>query len=84
MAATLEKAEIELKKKIALRLIELRESTGKRQIDFAYDLGMDKQTLNRLEKGRGATIYTVYKVCKFMGMTLSQFFDSPLFKDAKK
>ncbi|MEO5563667.1 MAG: helix-turn-helix transcriptional regulator [Chitinophagaceae bacterium] len=84
MSGNLDKSDIELKKKIALRLKELRESSGKNQTEFAYDLGIDKQTLYRLEKGRGASIYTIYKVCKLRGMSLSQFFDSSVFKELKK
>jgi transcriptional regulator with XRE-family HTH domain len=84
MAGSLDKTDIELRNKIAERLKELRESSGKNQTEFAYDLGIDKQTLYRLETGRGATIYSINKFCKVRGITLSQFFDSPLFKETKK
>ena len=84
MAGNLDKTDIELRKKIALRIKELRQSSGKNQTEFAYDLGIDKQTLYRLENGRGATIYSINKFCKVREITLSQFFDSPLFKDSKK
>jgi DNA-binding XRE family transcriptional regulator len=84
MAGNLDKTDIELRKKIALRFKGFREASGKNQTEFAYDIGMDKQTWYRLEKGRGATIYTINKFCKTQGITVSQFFDSPLFKEPKK
>ena len=83
MAGSLDNIDVELREKIAERIKELRESSGKNQTEFAYDLGIDKQTLYRLETGRGATIYSINKFCKIRGITLSQFFDSPIFKDSK-
>jgi transcriptional regulator with XRE-family HTH domain len=84
MAGSLDKIDIDLRKKIAERIKELRESSGKNQTEFAYDLGIDKQTMYRIESGRGATIYSINKFCKARGITLSHFFDSPLFKDSSK
>ncbi|AXY77958.1 XRE family transcriptional regulator [Paraflavitalea soli] len=81
MAERLSKDDAKLKDKIASRLKEIRESTGKNKTEFAYDLGVDKQVVSRLENGRGATIYTIDKYCKVMGITLSDFFDSPLFAE---
>ena len=81
MAGSLDKIDIELRDKIAQRIKELRESSGKSQTEFALELGIDKQTLHRLETGRGATIYSINKFCKVRGITLSQFFDSPIFID---
>ncbi|MBO9564892.1 MAG: helix-turn-helix transcriptional regulator [Niastella sp.] len=80
MAVILGKDDLRLRKQISARLKALRESTGKNKVDFAYELGIDKQALYRLEKGEGATIYTINKYCKYLEMTLSEFFDSPLFK----
>jgi len=84
MAGSLDKIDIALREKIAQRIKELRESSGRNQTEFADDLGIDKQTLYRLESGRGATIYSINKFCKVRGITLSEFFDSPLFKEFKK
>jgi hypothetical protein len=84
MGRELDKMDQELKKRIAMRCKELRIESGKNQTDFAYDYGKDKQTQNRLEGGRGATIYSIYEYCKASGITLSHFFDSPLFGEAKK
>lgn len=74
MAGNLDKDDVELKTKIAIRIKELRKSSGKKQTEFAYDLGIDKQSLNRLENGRGATVYTIYRICKALDISLSQFF----------
>ena len=84
MPGNLDKIDIELKRRVSQRIKELREGSGKNQTEFAYNLGIDKQTLNRLEKGRGASIYTINKFCMEVGITISQFFDSPVFKDSKK
>ena len=67
-----------------MRFKELRLETGKNQTEFAYDYGKDKQMQNRLEGGRGATIYSINKFCKARGITLSYFFDSPLFTEMQK
>jgi len=81
MARLLDNMDKSLKEAISKRIAELREGTGKNQTQFAYDYGKDKQTQNRFEKGRGATIYTINKFCKAIGISLSDFFDSALFKD---
>jgi transcriptional regulator with XRE-family HTH domain len=80
MAGSLDKIDIDLRNKIAARIRELRESSGKTQSEFALELGVDKQTLHRLENGRGATIYSINKFCRVKGITLSEFFDSEVFK----
>jgi transcriptional regulator with XRE-family HTH domain len=79
MAGSLDNIDIELRDKVAERIKELRESSGKSQTEFALELGVDKQTLHRLESGRGATIYSINKFCKASGISLSEFFDSPIF-----
>ena len=84
MSRELDKTDQKLKEHIALRFIELRKQLGKNQTEMAYEVGTDKQNLNRLEKGRGATIYSINRFCNTIGITLSQFFDSPLFKEGKK
>lgn len=76
----LDKIDLDLKKKIAMRIAELREASGKNQTDFAHGYNKDKTMQHRIEKGRGATIYSVNKFCKAMGITLKEFFDSPLFR----
>jgi len=80
----LDKADQELKRRIAQRIKELRVESGEKLTEFAYNYGKDKQSLHRMESGKGATIYSINKFCKTVGITLSHFFDSPLFSDSKK
>jgi len=75
----LDKIDLELKAKIAERIKNLREETGKKQSMFATQHDKDRQTLNRWETGRGATIYTINKLCIEFGITLQEFFDDPIF-----
>lgn len=84
MARELDKIDQELRERIAMRFKELREESGKSQTEFAYSYGKDKQTQNRLEGGRGATIYSINKFCKAKGITLAEFFTASLFLDNKK
>ena len=80
MGRELSTADKQLRKSIALRFKELREKSGKNQTDFAADMDSERSVQHRLENGRGATIYSINRICKASGITLSQFFDSPLFK----
>jgi DNA-binding XRE family transcriptional regulator len=50
MADKLNKEDLKFRGEIASRLKEIRESTGKNQTEFAYDLGLDSQVVNRLEQ----------------------------------
>ncbi len=75
----LDKDDIELKGKIATRIKSLRESTGMLMTAFAKDTDKDKQSQSRWEK-KGASILTINKFCKEIGITLSEFFNDPLFR----
>ena len=80
MSAKLDEQDLQLKDAIAKRITELRKSTGKKQNHFANEfLDTDKQMLQRLESGRGASIYSIQKLCKSLKISLKDFFDSPLF-----
>jgi len=80
MMAKLDKIDSDLKVKIAQRIKALREESGKTQSIFAKNNLKDRQTLSRWETGRGASIYTINKLCKEFNITISEFFDDPLFK----
>ncbi len=57
--SSLSKEDIELRNKITQRLIDLRESTGLNQSDFAKLHDVDRQQVNRWESfksDRGVTI----------------------------
>ncbi|MUV04607.1 helix-turn-helix domain-containing protein [Flavobacterium rakeshii] len=81
--AKLTKEDIKLKNAIAQRIEALREDTGLSQSEFAKEHAIDRQAINRWEDRegeRGISIYTIRRFCKMVGITLTQFFDSPLFK----
>ena len=75
----LDEDDIALKDKIASRIKSLREATGKGMTAFAKDSYKDKQSQNRWEK-EGASIFTINKFCKEIGISLSDFFNDPLFQ----
>ncbi|MDP9962009.1 helix-turn-helix transcriptional regulator [Chryseobacterium lathyri] len=81
--SSLSKDDIELRNKITQRLIDLRESTGLNQSDFAKLHDIDRQQVNRwesFESERGVTIYTIKRFCRLLKITLQEFFNDPLFK----
>ena len=75
----LDKEDIEIKNKIALRMKILREETGKIMSEFASDTDKDKQSQYRWEK-KGASILTINKFCKEIGISVFDFFNDKLFK----
>jgi len=75
----LDKDDIALKAKIASRIKSLRKATGKGMTAFAKDNYKDKQSQNRWEK-EGASIFTINKFCKEIGISLSDFFNDPSFQ----
>jgi transcriptional regulator with XRE-family HTH domain len=80
MSARLDETDIKLRDQIARRIKELRKLSGKKQNHFATeDLEADKQMLQRLESGRGASVYSINKICIALGITMKDFFDSELF-----
>ena len=80
MADKLDKDDLKFKAKIVERLRQVRESTGKNQTEFAYELNVDRQVISRIESGGGTSIYMIRRYCKQAGLTVKEFFDSPLFK----
>lgn len=84
MPAKLDKTDLDLRAKIALRFRELRQGLNKTQEQLASEAGRDKQAYNKNETGKGATIYTIYKFCLENDLTLSTFFDSEIFTNKKK
>jgi transcriptional regulator with XRE-family HTH domain len=80
MADKLNKEDLKFRGEIAARLREIRESTGKNQTEFSYDLGVDSQAVSRYETGKGASVYVIKRYCQLAGLPLKDFFNSPLFK----
>ncbi|MBN8860531.1 MAG: helix-turn-helix transcriptional regulator [Sphingobacteriales bacterium] len=75
----LDKDDIDIKDKIAIRMKALREKTGKHMSAFASETDKDKQSQYRWEK-KGASILTVNKFCKEIGISVYDFFNAPIFK----
>ncbi len=84
MPAKLDNIDTALKLAIAKRFEEIRKASGKTQESFAHEAGRDKQSYNKNEKGKGASIYTIHKFCIENSITLKEFFDSPLFAGKKQ
>lgn len=76
--------QIVLRENIKKRINEVIDIKGIRKIDLASNAIKDRQAINRwtnLNETRGISIYTVEEFCDLMDMSLSEFFDSPIFKN---
>lgn len=79
--------DIILRDQIKLRLKELREKSSQNKSNLSKDIEIDRQNFQsweKLEIGRGMTIYSISRVCKALGITLKDFFDSDIFDNTKK
>ena len=71
-----------LRDQIKLRLKELREESSQNKSNLSKDVEIDRQNFQaweKLEVGRGMSIYSIRRVCKALGITLKDFFDSAIF-----
>ncbi|MCL1665788.1 XRE family transcriptional regulator [Elizabethkingia ursingii] len=71
-----------LRNNIKKRINELISSYDIRKVDLANNALKDRQAINRwtnINEDRGISIYTVEEFCDIMNISLSQFFDSPIF-----
>ena len=78
----LKEEDIILKEKIKERINQLLKEHFESQIAASRNLDVDRQNFNawiNLKSDRGATIYSINKFCKAINITLSDFFDSPIF-----
>ncbi|MCV9926286.1 helix-turn-helix transcriptional regulator [Flavobacterium sp. LS1R49] len=76
--------DIILRDQIKLRLKELREKSSQNKSDLSKDVEIDRQNFQaweKLEIDRGMSIYSVSRVCKVLGITLKDFFDSNIFNE---
>lgn len=63
----------ELKKKIGLRIIQLREKKGWSQADLARACGKDRQAVEKLENGKvNPTLYSLYEVAEALELDLQE------------
>lgn len=80
--AQLTREDIELKSKIKIRIKNLLNEKGFNQSSYALESDTDRQSVNRWVNEnniRGTSIYTINKFCKIFKITLTEFFNDPLF-----
>lgn len=72
---------MEISKAIAIRIIKLLAERKRSLYRLAIDAGMSRDTLKSIMKGRtkGVNLKSVCLIASGLGMTLSEFFDDPLF-----
>ena len=57
------------------RIEEISKARGIRQEDFAKTLGVSRQTISSLERGRyNPSIFLAYKIARYFGMTIEEVF----------
>ncbi len=73
---------------IADRLKQIRKEKGYNNYEhIAFELGMSRSAYWRLESGENFSLKTLIKICKFLEITLAQFFyeiDVPKVSKKKK
>lgn len=77
---------IVLKNNIKIRINELLETKNLRQVDLAAYSLKDRQAINRwtnINIERGISVYTIEDFCDILNISLSEFFDSPIFNKKK-
>lgn len=82
--AKLSTEDIKLRHSITKRFIDLRESTGMSQSEFAKFHELDRQQVNRwesFETERGVTIYKIKRFCSFLNISLTEFFNDSIFEE---
>ena len=67
-------------KMVGLRIKDLREGLGMSQETIANSIGMARTYFAEVETGkRNVSIRNLTKITKGLGVSLAEFFDSPLF-----
>lgn len=63
-------------KKLGKNIAHLREEAGLSQTELAHRCDKDRQTINRIEKGRtNSTALSLFQVAKEIGVPLKDLFD---------
>jgi putative transcriptional regulator len=66
----------ELKKKIGLRIIQLREKKGWSQADLARACGKDRQAVEKLENGKvNPTLYSLFEIAQALQVNCKELVD---------
>lgn len=75
-----------LKEAIIQRILDLCEERGLTVNKLSTVCGMTQSTLNNIVNGRNksTTTSTVKKICDGLGITITNFFDDPLFQDLEQ
>lgn len=72
-----------IRKKVGLRIRELRVALGVSQEKFALEIGIDRTYLSGIEGGkRNVSIVNLSKILSGLGVSERDFFDSPIFRDS--
>ena len=70
-----------IKEKIGRRLRELRTERGLSQEKFSFECELDRTYIASIEQGRrNVSIANIEKIAKAFGMSVSEFFNSTLFR----
>jgi len=66
----------EFQLKLGKQIAKLRKQKKISQVDFAYGLDIEKQNLNRIEKGRtNPTSWTLQQIATLLEMPIQKLFD---------
>ena len=70
-----------IKEKIGIRLRELRTEKQLSQESFSFECNLDRTYIAGIELGkRNVSIVNIEKIAKAFNLSISNFFNSPLFK----
>ncbi len=70
---------MKLSEAVQKRIKELAAERGISVYRLSALSGVPRSTISTLNISRTATLSTVYGICEGLGITLAEFFDSPLF-----
>ena len=75
-----------LKEAIIQRIFKLCDERGLTINKLSTVCGMTQSTINNIVNGRNksVTTSTVKKICDGLGITITDFFDDPLFRDLEQ
>lgn len=72
---------MDIKKKIGIRLRELRISKGLSQEKFLFECELDRTYIASIEQGkRNVSAVNIEKIAKALGLSVSDFFNSQIFQ----
>lgn len=82
--ARLRPEDIIFRDKLKQRLANIREGKGGTKSDLSKNIEVDRQNFQPWEDkdaARGISIYSLNRVCKALGISLSDFFNDPIFDE---